>query len=250
MSSGWTIDELAALSGVPSRTIREYQTLGLLDGPERRGRVGYYRRDHQRRLDLLVRLQARGYSLAGIRDLLDAWSEGRSLADVVGAVTIDETPVALDRASLVTAWPALADDATLQRATEAGLLAPGGDDRWLLRSDALLTLVADLSRSGADDDTVFAAVAALRERAHQQGADLARVFADKVFSTHSQDDALQFARRARPLLAHAAASLLADALGAALIDEATHRKNKKLKTLVERLRVGAVHVKSQKESTS
>ncbi len=249
MSSGWTIDEFAGLSGVPSRTIREYQTLGLLDGPERRGRVGYYGRDHQRRLELIVRLQARGYSLAGIRDLLDAWSHGRSLGEVVGEVTIDETPVALDRASLTDAWSALADDTVLQRAVDAGLLSSGGTDRWLLRSDALLALISDLARASADTDTIFAAVAALRDRARDQGADLARVFADTVFETHSPDDALQFARRARPLLAQAAASLLADALGAALIDEAARRKNKKLKTLVEQLRVGAVHEKSQKEPT-
>ena len=53
---------------VPVRTIREYQTMGVLPPPERRGRVGLYRTTHVARLELIARLQVRGYSLAGIRE--------------------------------------------------------------------------------------------------------------------------------------------------------------------------------------
>ena len=64
-----SVDELARRAGLPTRTIREYQTIGLLPSPERRGRVGIYRIAHLQRLQLIARLQDRGYSLAGIRDL-------------------------------------------------------------------------------------------------------------------------------------------------------------------------------------
>ena len=37
-----TIDELAAQSRVPSRTIRYYQSKGVLPPPEIKGRVAYY----------------------------------------------------------------------------------------------------------------------------------------------------------------------------------------------------------------
>ncbi|MGZ6353720.1 MAG: MerR family transcriptional regulator, partial [Ktedonobacteraceae bacterium] len=37
-----TIDELAHLSGMPSRTIRFYNTEGMLPPPTMRGRVAYY----------------------------------------------------------------------------------------------------------------------------------------------------------------------------------------------------------------
>ncbi|MEP6624245.1 MAG: helix-turn-helix domain-containing protein, partial [Acidimicrobiia bacterium] len=65
----WTIDELARVAELPSRTIREYQTVGVLMPPKRDGRRGLYDVEHRRRLALIARLQARGYSLAGIRDL-------------------------------------------------------------------------------------------------------------------------------------------------------------------------------------
>jgi len=41
-----TIDELAHVSGVPSRTIRFYNTQGLLPPPTMRGRVAYYDDEH------------------------------------------------------------------------------------------------------------------------------------------------------------------------------------------------------------
>src|SRR5687768_4069868 len=99
-----TIDELAARTGVPTRTIREYQTLGLVPAPERRGRVGMYRSAHVHRLELIGRLQDRGYSLAGIGDLLTSWQEGHELTDVLGVepdelVHIDEpgAPATVDQ---------------------------------------------------------------------------------------------------------------------------------------------------------
>lgn len=40
------IDDLARLSGLPSRTIRFYNTQGLLPAPLMRGRVAYYNQEH------------------------------------------------------------------------------------------------------------------------------------------------------------------------------------------------------------
>ncbi len=42
----YKIDQLAQLSGVPSRTIRFYNTQGLLPAPLMRGRVAYYTEEH------------------------------------------------------------------------------------------------------------------------------------------------------------------------------------------------------------
>ncbi len=79
----WTIDELARLADVPTRTLREYRRLGLMAPPRRRGRIGVYDDEHLRRLRLIARLQQRGYSLAGIGDLLDAWHSGDSLDTIL-----------------------------------------------------------------------------------------------------------------------------------------------------------------------
>ncbi|GAC1390431.1 MAG: hypothetical protein NVS4B11_12420 [Ktedonobacteraceae bacterium] len=42
----WRIDDLAQHAGVPSRTIRFYNTQGLLPAPRMRGRVAYYEQEH------------------------------------------------------------------------------------------------------------------------------------------------------------------------------------------------------------
>ena len=68
-SGNYTIDELAALTSVPSRTIRFYQAKGALPPPVRRGRVAYYDESHAERLKLVAHLQDRGLSLRAIRDL-------------------------------------------------------------------------------------------------------------------------------------------------------------------------------------
>lgn len=51
------IDELAHLSGVPSRTIRFYNTQGLLPPPIMRGRVAYYNQEHLLVLNLIKELK-------------------------------------------------------------------------------------------------------------------------------------------------------------------------------------------------
>jgi DNA-binding transcriptional MerR regulator len=64
---GHTIDELAHEFQVPVSTLRMYQHRGLVPPPERRGRIGYYGAEHRARLKLVGELQARGFSLAGIK---------------------------------------------------------------------------------------------------------------------------------------------------------------------------------------
>ncbi|MHB8670304.1 MAG: MerR family transcriptional regulator [Acidimicrobiales bacterium] len=81
---GWTIDELARLAGTSSRNVRAYQTAGLLPHPRLIGRTGWYDEDHLALLTTVLRLAERGYSLSSIAELLDAWSRGASLEDVLG----------------------------------------------------------------------------------------------------------------------------------------------------------------------
>src|SRR3954470_10029829 len=80
-----TIDEMASLSRVPSRTIRFYQSRGALMAPEIRGRVAYYRPKHLERLKLIAQLQDRGLSINAIRDLLASIDKGEpDLAEWLG----------------------------------------------------------------------------------------------------------------------------------------------------------------------
>ena len=66
----WSIDELAASTGVSTRTIRYYQARALLPKPEREGRVAYYEQAHAERLKMIEELKSRGLTLRAIKDLV------------------------------------------------------------------------------------------------------------------------------------------------------------------------------------
>jgi DNA-binding transcriptional MerR regulator len=151
---GMTIDELARQSGVTSRNIRAYQTRGLLPPPRMEGRVGYYDETHLSRLRYVGGLQDRGFSLAAIQCLLEAWEEGRNLTEVLGfeeALTApwsDEKPERLSRARLLELFPEAVDDPRLlDRSVELGLVAAVGDE-FEAPSPRLLRVGAELVAAG------------------------------------------------------------------------------------------------------
>ena len=80
-----TIDELAAAAGTTTRRIRSLQTLGLLPHPVLRGRTGLYGAVHRHRLEAILGLQEKGFSLESLVVLFDALGAGQSLAGVLGA---------------------------------------------------------------------------------------------------------------------------------------------------------------------
>ena len=74
--ASYTIDELAAKTSVPSRTIRFYQAKGLVPAPVVKGRVAYYGDKHVERLELVAQLQDRGLRIDAIRELVRRLDEG------------------------------------------------------------------------------------------------------------------------------------------------------------------------------
>ena len=67
-----TIDELAHLSGLPSRTIRFYNTQGLLPPPVMQGRVAYYDDEHLMVLNIIKQLKdQQNLPLETIRQMLE-----------------------------------------------------------------------------------------------------------------------------------------------------------------------------------
>jgi len=78
-----TIDELAAAAGSTTRSIRSFQTMGLLAYPDLRGRTGVYGPAHLQRVQAIRRLQARGFSLQSLALLFAAHARGASLAAVL-----------------------------------------------------------------------------------------------------------------------------------------------------------------------
>ena len=146
-----TIDELARAAGTTVRNVRVYQDRGLLPPPQRRGRLGLYGPDHLRRLKLVLRMLGRGYPLAAIRELLDAWAEQRDLASVLGleeAITApyqEEGPRRLSAARFRELLGG--DEVAVARAVETGLAAVDGDD-VVVRNPRLFDVGLELLAEG------------------------------------------------------------------------------------------------------
>lgn len=243
-----TVDELARRAKLPVRTIREYQTLRLLPPPERRGRVGVYGREHTQRLALIARLQRRGYSLAGIKDLLEAWDAGSDLPALlgvdVGTAALDETPLRLTRRQLDTRLPGLSPK-QLQRATSVGLVVVDGPRHFLVRSPALLALAADAVAVGAKADDVLDLIGALGDELTALADGFAERIVDGVWEPLARDgrgsEIEPLLRRGRLLLLQGVASTLADRLGRALQTRATDATDSPaLQRAIDRVSVGAV----------
>jgi DNA-binding transcriptional MerR regulator len=223
-TDGLSVDDLASKAGLPTRTIREYQTMGLLPPPERRGRVGIYRRAHLHRLELIGRLQQRGYSLAGIRDLLTSWHEGAELTDVLGLspdelVHLDEpgTPATLDQlARLLPAFvPKRLDDLIA-----VGLIDECGPDRYCVPSPSLMQLTADALAAGYTPAQVLALLTAIHDAADLVATAAAKLLAHPP-ARHDHSQLTRLATRGRGLLAHGTGRLTIYALGKRIDPEAT-----------------------------
>ena len=243
-----TIDDLARQVQLPVRTIREYHTMRLLPPPERRGRLGLYGDRHVQRLRLIARLQRRGYSLAGIRDLLGAWESGTDLVTLLGVdesqAALDETPLFLTRAELFQRLPEL-DEATLGRAGRIGLVRPQGEDHFGVRSPALLGLVADWVRVGIPLDEALDLIEVLTGNLDTLAGKLADLIVASIWEPATAagraGELPDLLRRARPLLLQGAATTLADRVGAALAERAgTASDGARLLAVLDAIRVGAV----------
>jgi DNA-binding transcriptional MerR regulator len=243
-----TIDDLARRVQLPVRTIREYHTMHLLPPPGRRGRLGLYGGRHVQRLELITRLQRRGYSLAGIRDLLRAWESGTDLVTLLGVgqsqAALDEAPLRLTRAELLQRLPAL-DPATLSRAGRIGLVRPHGEDHFVVRSPALLGLVADWSRAGVQVGQALDLIEVLADGLGALADTLAGLIVDRIWApasaTSRAGELADLLRRGRALLLQGVASTLADRLGAALADRAgAAGGDGRLRAALEEVRVGVI----------
>lgn len=221
-----TVDEVAREVGVPVRTIREYQTMGLLPPPAKRGRVGVYRPGHLARLRLIARLQQRGYSLAGIRDLLVSWSGGADLGEVLGLspdelVHVDEPGTPATLAQLAAALPALVP-ARLDDLLATGVVEDCDPDHYCVPSPSLLQLARDALAAGYDVDRVLDLLRAIGEAAEAvAGAAVDALAHPPAGADPDRLDAL--AARGRGLLAHGTGRLAIHAIGRRLgiTDEAT-----------------------------
>ncbi|MEU6056542.1 MerR family transcriptional regulator [Streptomyces sp. NPDC047097] len=152
----YRIEDLARLGGATVRTVRAYQDRGLLPRPERRGRANVYGDEHLARLQQIADLLERGYTLASIKELLEAWDTGRGLGGVLGLVAevhgpwSDEQEDRISRAELDAAFGGTPDEDAVREAVELGVLerVPGRDDKFVVPSPQELAVAVELYAAG------------------------------------------------------------------------------------------------------
>lgn len=173
------IDELAAATGVTSRNIRAYRERGLLPAPLLEGRTGFYTEEHRQRLEIIEDLQARGFSLEAIRQILDAWSVGGDISHLLGLQSILNSPFHTEDPGhetvpqLLTRFPeAMADPTLLTRAITLGLLEEHDGETLRLPSPLLIEAGTELTGAGVP----LAEVLDLFEQIQADMADVAEQF--------------------------------------------------------------------------
>ncbi|MGW8377820.1 MerR family transcriptional regulator [Streptomyces sp. ODS28] len=213
--SEYRIEDLAHHSGATVRTIRAYQDRGLLPRPERRGRANVYDDGHLARLRQIAGLLDRGYTLASIKELLQAWDEGRGLGGVLGLVAevdgpwTDEEAGRLTREELSGLFGGAQDEEAVAEAVALGVLVPraGKPDEFLVPSPQELEVAVELHRAGVPLLAVTEHLRELRSQVEHIAARFVDFTNEHVFvrylgqrpSDEDADEAADLVRRLRPL---------------------------------------------------
>ena len=238
--SEWPVEVIAAKSGLPVRTIREYQTMRVLQPPVRRGRVSFYSDAHLRRLALIARLQQRGYSLAAMRDLFEAWAAGRDLAAVLtdpDGMLVDEAPVVIDQDRLSAAVKHLPVD-RMDDLIQMGVVIDSGENQFCVPSPSLLVLLDDAIANGVSPEDAMQVAASIAHGAQTIADEVAAVLAASLEGRIPDESTVQLLRRGRLLVAQATSRLLLHELGLALSNLADRTVDQSLAELVDRVRIG------------
>ncbi|MGW4836981.1 MerR family transcriptional regulator [Streptomyces globisporus] len=212
----YRIEDLAHASGATVRTIRAYQDRGLLPTPERRGRANVYREAHLARLRQIADLLDRGYTLASIKELLEAWDAGRGLGGVLGLVAevqgpwTDEEADRITRAELDAKFGGAQDDEAIAEAVALGVLerVPGRDDEFLVPSPQELSVAVELHAAGVPLMAISGHLRELRGQVEHIASRFLEFTTEHVFTRYlghrppTDSDAAEAAsmvRRLRPL---------------------------------------------------
>lgn len=176
-----TLDEIADTTGVSPRTIRYYQSEGVLPRPHRSGRDARYTAEHVERLQLVAELQARGLKLGAIKNLVSRDRRNQSVADWLGIDEVLRASWSHDEAATLS----LSDVHALLGAhprrlvgelVDAGLLERNDDGSFVAPSRELLDLVVRMLDAGVSIDIGTRAGEILRKRLAKAADDLVELF--------------------------------------------------------------------------
>ncbi len=193
-----TIDELAAQTGVPSRTIRFYQAKGALAPPVRRGRVAYYDESHAERLRLVAHMQDRGLSLRAIRDLFQrteggdvSVSQWLGVGEQLRAPWTDDRPRVCTEEELEQLLGGPLRPGLISDLTRTGLLrreTGTSPTTYFIQSPAMLQIALSLEMAGVGIETAHIAHDILRKQIGRAADDLVEYFIRSVQDAAGPDE--------------------------------------------------------------
>lgn len=182
----FTIEQLAAETGLSVRNIRSHRARDLLQPPIVRDRVGFYGAEHVARLKLIREMQAEGFNLTAIKRLVerapDTSDEILSTLALVQQPFETEQPQVLSRDELRERFDIGDDaDAVLEQATGLGVLLPVGDDRYEAPAPSLIDVAAELAGRGVPVQHALETVSRVRESCEAVAREFIRLFVEDVF---------------------------------------------------------------------
>lgn len=176
----WLVDDLAALAGTTARNLRAFQDKGIIPPPDKRGRRAVYGEAHLYRLKLVLRLQGRGFSLNGIKELIDAAERGSDVRELIGLdsaimnplAQVNSTPGTLTKSQLLRMFGYKSmPKALLRQAVELGFLVPEGE-RYRVGDTVMLKAAADLVSNGIALSDLLGIAGRLRENMDRMADDV------------------------------------------------------------------------------
>jgi DNA-binding transcriptional MerR regulator len=222
----FTIDELARAAGTTVRNVRAYQERGILPAPKKRGRVGIYGPEHLARLRTIGPMLERGYSLANVGELIEAWEKGHDIGKLLGlemALTspwTDEKPQVIAKAQLQELFGTALTPEAMSKAVQYGVVKLDGED-IVVPSMKLLRAGALIAKEGVPLTELLDVVARLRGTIDRVATELLELAMKYVFDRYGKgvlppaEDAPRLAEliwQCRPLVMQAVDAEVAHAM--------------------------------------
>lgn len=187
----YTIDELARVAGATVRNVRAYLERGLLPPAGRRKRAAIYSDIHLARLRVIADLLSRGYTLASIGELLEAWEKGWELTQVIHVETVlaspweHEEPLRVPRAELDVLFGTPVTRAQVAMLAALGWLVPE-DDLLRVPHPRILRAASNIVRGGVPLSVLLAHANALREQMALVAETMSTIVVEGIIVPHAK----------------------------------------------------------------
>ena len=179
----FTIEQLAARTGLTVRNIRSHITRGLLPPPHLKGRTGYYGAEHVARLQLVTGLQQQGFNLAAIHKLVGgpaAPSADETVAFYRTALGswLAEPPEIWDEAALAARFGIEPNAEVVAELQRLGVIEPVAPGRVRVLNPAIIRVGQRLAALGFGVGHLIEVLQPLMEHSQAVAAAFVQMFVD------------------------------------------------------------------------